>query len=416
MVAVGDPVADVLERGEPETDHEAHDRQRPAADPPPGQHREPGADHAGRPPAGHLPRGPRSLAEEEVRRQPRDRADREAGAASERVAGDEHDVGRRLDVRERGERDPPERRERRQRPHQRDDPGIGSDVLVPGEAAGERYRQDRERAELPGHAVTSASALATRAIPSSGGERATGAAEDPRGLGGEVGPPREDLARRPVRDHRALPQQHDALGERGHELRVVGGDEHRRVEFAEQRRQLVLAPAVHAAGRLVEADHGRLARSAGRRARSRGRGAASPRPTGRADGGPRARGRRARRSRARPARPPARPGRGSGSRSGSGAAARPGRRSGPCRGSGASARPRGAEASTCRRRCDPSARRARPGRRDSETPRRMAGPRSISCQTRSSRQRAVFGAPARLATPPVRGAGRDRIDVRQQPS
>ena len=34
----------------------------------------------------------------------------------------------------------------------------GRDALVPGEASGERDRQDPERAELPGHAVTSGAA------------------------------------------------------------------------------------------------------------------------------------------------------------------------------------------------------------------------------------------------------------------
>ena len=46
VVAVGDPVAEVLKRREREPDHEADDRQRPAGDPSARDDREPGADHA----------------------------------------------------------------------------------------------------------------------------------------------------------------------------------------------------------------------------------------------------------------------------------------------------------------------------------------------------------------------------------
>jgi hypothetical protein len=72
-------------------------------------------DHPGQAPAGHLPWGPGSLAEEEVRGQSSQRADREPGAAAQRVTGHEHDVGGRFDIREGHEGDPAERRERRQR-------------------------------------------------------------------------------------------------------------------------------------------------------------------------------------------------------------------------------------------------------------------------------------------------------------
>ena len=73
-------------------------------------------------------------------------------------------------------------------------------------------------------------------------QRAARSAEDPRGLGREVRATGEDLGRRAVGDHRALSEQHDPLGERGHELGVVGRDQHRRVELAQQRGELVLAP------------------------------------------------------------------------------------------------------------------------------------------------------------------------------
>ena len=69
----------------------------------------------------------------------------------------------RLDVRNRRERDPPERRERRQGSDERDDPRVGADALVPGEAARESDRQQRERAQLPTHAITSSAGARSRA-------------------------------------------------------------------------------------------------------------------------------------------------------------------------------------------------------------------------------------------------------------
>ena len=54
----------------------------------------------------------------------------------------------------------------------------------------------------------------------------------------------------------AVGEQHDALGERGGELRVVRGDEHRAAgggRGAQDRGEVALRRAVHAARRLVEA-------------------------------------------------------------------------------------------------------------------------------------------------------------------
>ena len=61
-----------------------------------------------------------------------------------------------------------------------------------------------------------------------GTQRAAGAAEDPGRLGGEVRAAAEDLARRAVGDRGAVGEQHDAGGERRHELGVVGRDDQRR--------------------------------------------------------------------------------------------------------------------------------------------------------------------------------------------
>ena len=157
-------------------------------------------------------------------------------------------------------------------------------------------------------------------------------------------------------------------------------------------RQLLLEAAVHAAGRLVEADdRGRVAVGAPSTIASasrcfsppeRSRGWRSARRRIESDGGQ------------RPAAPPVRPSRGSGSRSGSAAAARPGRRSATRPRVGSSARRRVAAASTCRRRCVPSAPPARRGR-SSATRREDRGPSRSSCQTRVERSAAAAGAARR---------------------
>jgi hypothetical protein len=75
-----------------------------------------------------------------------------------------------------------------------------------------------------------------------------------------VPPARENVGGRAVRDHRALAEQHDPVGQLGRELGVMGGDEDRRApvgEVAQPGAERVLVRAVHAAGRLVEADDGR---------------------------------------------------------------------------------------------------------------------------------------------------------------
>ena len=135
------------------------------------------------------------------------------------------------------------------------------------------------------------------------------------------------------------------------------------------------------------------------------------------------------RARAPPATPPRRPSRGSGSRSGSGAAARPGRPRGRGRGSGSSARRRDAAASTCRRRCGPSARPARRRRRQADAAQdrrpvaelvpdavdpehRVAGAptrRSISARSPAPRR---WSWPARGASPRSRSARAGALDAR----
>ena len=71
---------------------------------------------------------------------------REARQGAQRVAGEQHDVGGRLDVRDRGEGQPPDHRERRQRRHQREHARRRAVALVPGEADRHCEREKRNDA------------------------------------------------------------------------------------------------------------------------------------------------------------------------------------------------------------------------------------------------------------------------------
>ena len=156
----------------------------------------------------------------------------------------------------------PERGERRQRPHQGHDPRVRALALVPGEAAGQRQRQQCEGAQLPAHAIASGRrprASERRAL--AGGERAAGAAQDPRGLGGEVAAAGQHLDGRARR--RSGRRRPAAAPDRRRRPRTRGRGwppaPRRRGRAAAGPALLVLP--VHAPGRLVEAHHrGRVAR------------------------------------------------------------------------------------------------------------------------------------------------------------
>src|ERR1044072_3249654 len=84
--------------------------------------------------------------------------------------------------------------------------------------------------------------------------------EDAGDLGGEVPATGEDLGRGAVGDDPAFAQQHDALGEGGGELDVVGGDDDPGAAGGQalgQFYEVLLAGAVPAAGRPVEPDQPR---------------------------------------------------------------------------------------------------------------------------------------------------------------
>ena len=70
---------------------------------------------------------------------------------------------------------------------------------------------------------------------------------------------REHIFGRAVRDHHALPEQHDARRQRGGELGVVRGDHDRGApigELSDPGGQRVLVEPVHPAGRLVQENDG----------------------------------------------------------------------------------------------------------------------------------------------------------------
>ncbi len=116
-----------------------------------------------------------------------------------------------------------------------------------------------------------------------GHQRTAGSAEDPRGLGGEIRPAGEHLGRGAVGDHTAIGEQHDAVGEGGRELGVVGGDDDGGVEALSRRTSASLAARSMP---LVGSSRPTIAGGScapDRRARSRARAAASHRRSGHAD-------------------------------------------------------------------------------------------------------------------------------------
>ena len=121
------------------------------------------------------------------------------GAAAEGVAGDQRDVGRRDDVRDRRQHEPARDRERRERRDQGDHARRGPRALVPDDPADDHQRQEREarRAARSSRRPLSArpSARRSSSAPSAGVIGAP-SPEDPGHLGGEVPAPGEDLGRR----------------------------------------------------------------------------------------------------------------------------------------------------------------------------------------------------------------------------
>src|SRR5680860_884153 len=110
-----------------------------------------GAQQAAHPPAGHLPGRPGALAEPEVRDQPGQRPDREAGSRAEREAAEDDDVGGGDDVGQGREGDPAGDGEGREGGDQGDDLRRRARALVPGEATEQDGGEDDEAGQLPTH-------------------------------------------------------------------------------------------------------------------------------------------------------------------------------------------------------------------------------------------------------------------------
>ena len=147
VAGVGDPHVQVHERAEAQPGDPAGGGERDPAEVLAAEAGQRGAEQADAAPADHLPRRPRALAEEQVRGERGDGADHEPGRAAERVARDQHDVGRRLDVGQRGERDAPERGHRGERRHECDHARRRVRALVPDEADERDRAEDEERGQ-----------------------------------------------------------------------------------------------------------------------------------------------------------------------------------------------------------------------------------------------------------------------------
>ncbi len=292
---VGDPdrgVHDHAERRGPRAPHASASGTRPIRWPVSAA--QDGAEHAAEAPGDHLPRRPRALPEDEVRRERGDRADDEAGRGAEREAGDQDDVGRRLDVRQRRERDPPERGERCERRDEREHPRGRVRALVPGEARPRARRRGRSarrsprsRRDLDRHAAAQeVAALLGR--EDAGGGRVLGAGRGRsrwRSASRRRAPRRRARRRsadrrRAARRARAIAAANSASCVATSTATPLAG------QLAQAADERALRGTVHPARRLVEQQRGGRRRH--RRGRSRARGADARRRRGRAGGAPRA--------------------------------------------------------------------------------------------------------------------------------
>ncbi len=173
--------------------------------------------HPAQSPARHLPRRPGALTEPEVGDEAGEGADRKARRRAQRVAGEDDDVGRRLDVGEGGEGDPPGDRQCGQRRDQRHHLRRRPRALVPSEPAKQDRADDEKRGQLPGHQPRpSGGEFVFSSPPATPKGELIGCLEgvdallgsyhprkvqDPRHLGGEVPAAGEDLGSGAVGDH-----------------------------------------------------------------------------------------------------------------------------------------------------------------------------------------------------------------------
>ena len=135
-------------------------------------------------------------------------------------------------------------------------------ALVPGESPGQRQAEQHERRRLPAdHALTAV--FWSRRISSApcSGSSAPPAPPSTRAVSvAKYHPPLSTSRGRRVDDHPPVGEHHHALGERRRELRVVRRDNYRASptrRCAHQIREYDLGLAIHATGRLVQAERRR---------------------------------------------------------------------------------------------------------------------------------------------------------------
>ncbi len=204
LAAVGHHHREVEQRAVGEPGDAARDGEPDAAEPSAGRRGERRATDPDQPPSRHLPRRPRPLAEPEVRDQRGERPDGEPGAAADRVAGEQHDVGGRDDVRDRGE----ERAGRRSRARRARRPGRRSATAAGSARTRRSPRRARPRrgsrswppASSSLRPLTAARAARRRSSAPRSGVIAPVDVEDPGDLGREVPAAREDLGAGAVGD------------------------------------------------------------------------------------------------------------------------------------------------------------------------------------------------------------------------
>ena len=147
--------------------------------------------------------------------------DRETGGRAEGEAGEDDDVGGRLDVGEGGKGDPAGDRQGGEGGDQGDDLRGRPRALIPGEARDQDDAEDQEAGQLPAHQLICLRKNSRALL----GRHDAGQVEDAGDLGGEVPATGENLGGLAIGDHDPVAEQHHPLGEGGGELDVVGGDD-----------------------------------------------------------------------------------------------------------------------------------------------------------------------------------------------
>ncbi len=161
----------------------------------------------------------------------------EAGHGAERVAREQHDVGGRLDVRDRREREPPDHRQRRERRHEREH--------ARGRLARARTRRSRPASASARSSTEDACQLTRAASATVSGRRSAAAPSSGSSAAPSVmratwvekcRPPPSISAGGPSAITTPWPSSTTRSAKRGRELGVVGGHDHGRARRRRARR------------------------------------------------------------------------------------------------------------------------------------------------------------------------------------